>query len=282
MTRIELCLLPAVVACLGTALIGCTDRGQSGGSNATAFYGRLLETYEICFYQGDDLATLTPSVVCDRDGETPYSVNIEVVGGSDPNGAPCSFNFAYEEPIEIEEDGTFRVPPLGENSEFLVEGTIQSGAADGSAQRIGTPQGDCQVLWAASVGPVCREDDEAMCALLFDCCDSIQLVPPILEQCLRVVDQCDGPTCREVLSGYTQCPQPSLCPADEDSEGICELLNQCCNSIDLSKSDLVTCLETAVACEPDKCDSSLADYSECIQSVGPDAGVPDASSGSTQ
>jgi len=261
-------LLPAVVACLGTALIGCGDRRQSGGSNATAFYGRLPESYEICFYLGDDLATLTPSVVCDRDGQTAYSFNVEVEGGSDPNGASCSFEFTYEEPIEIAEDGTFRVPPLGENSEFLVSGTIQSGAADGSARRIGTPEGDCEVLWAASIGPICREDDEAMCALLFDCCESILLVPPIREQCLRIVDQCDGVACREALSGYTQCPQPPLCPADEDPEGVCELLNECCNSILLSKTDLVNCLEKAVACDPVECERLLADYAQCTQSPG--------------
>ncbi len=280
MTRTELCLLPAVFACLGTISIGCSERGQSTGSNALTFYGRLPGTYEICFYQGDDLATLTPSVACDRDGATAYSFNIIVEGGSDPNGAPCSFEFAYEEAIEITEDGTFRVPPLGENSDFSIEGTIESGAADGSAKRIGAPGEDCEVLWTAGAGPVCREDDEAMCALLFDCCDSILLVSPILEQCLSVVDQCDGLACREVLSGYTQCPQPPLCPTDEDPEGVCELLNECCNSTDLSRTDLVDCLETAAACEPAECEPSLARYAQCIQS--PDAGVPDAPSGLAQ
>jgi len=280
MRRTELCLLPAVVACLGAVLIGCIDTRQSGGSNAAVYYGRLPGAYEICFYQGDDLATLTPSVACDRDGATAYSFNIIVQGGSDPNGASCEFEFAYEGPIGIAEDGTFQVPPLGENAEFSISGTIESGAADGSARRIGTPEGDCEILWTASIGPVCREDDEAMCALLFDCCDSILLVPPILEECLGVVDQCDGTACREVLSGYTQCPQPALCPADEDPLGACELLNECCSSIGISKPDLETCLETAAACDPNACEPLLAMYAQCTQS--PDAGVPDASSGLAQ
>lgn len=189
------------------ALIGCLNEGRPGGSNAVALYGRVQGTYEVCLHVGDDLATLTPSAVCDRDGKTAYSFNIEVQGGSDPNGAPCSFELAFEEPIEIAEDGTFQVPPLGEDAEFLVLGTIQSGAADGLAKEIGTTNGDCEVLWAATVGPVCREDAEAMCALLLDCCESIFLVPPFLQQCLRVVDECNGTACLEVLAGYTQCPQ---------------------------------------------------------------------------
>lgn len=219
MPRTELCLLPSVVACLAVALVGCLDERRSGAPNAVALYGRVSGSYEVCLHLGDDLTTLTPSLVCDRDGAIPYSFNIEVQAGSDPEGAPCSFELAYDQPIEVAEDGTFQVPPPGEDSEFLVLGTIEGGAADGLARRIGTSNGDCELLWAASAGPVCREDDEAICMQLLDCCESIFLVPPFLQQCLGVVDECNGSNCREVLSGYTQCPQPPDAGVPDASSG---------------------------------------------------------------
>jgi len=246
------------------AFIGCDNDGRSGGSNETIFYGRLPQTYEICFFVGDDLATLAPSVVCDRNGETAYSFNIEVEGGSREDGEPCSFSIPYEEPIPIAQDGSFQVglQVPGEDAVVSFAGRIQSGAADGFA-RIETQGASCEVLWAAGIGPVCREDDEAMCALLLNCCESILLVPPILENCIDVVNQCDAVECQNVLAGYTQCVQPPICPTDEDPDGDCELLNGCCNSIDLSKPDLENCLDTAEACEPGACEGLLAMYPGC-------------------
>ena len=207
MTRRKLCWGPAVfgwlVGLLGMALIGCDDQGRSGESSSTLFYGRIPEAYEVCFYLGDDLASLMPSVVCDRDGETAYSFNIDVVGGTDSVGEPCDFRISWEEPVPIV-DGTFEVPQVsGEDAGVLFAGTIAGGLADGLANN-----GSCEVLWFASTGPICREDDEAMCNLLLECCESIYLVPPILENCLEVVDRCDPAVCQQVLSGYTQCPQP--------------------------------------------------------------------------
>ena len=134
----------------------------------------------------------------------------------------------------------------------------------------------------AQVEPVCTEDNEAMCALLFECCESINLLPPIRVNCLDVADRCDGRACEDLLSGYVQCPQPPLCPTDEDPEGVCELLNQCCNAIDVVQSERVTCLDTAAKCTPDDCNRLLATYSECSQLTAPDAGIPAASSSRPQ
>lgn len=213
MTRTKLCLWPAVlgwlVGLLGMAFIGCDNQGRSGGSNSTLFYERLPEAYEVCFYLGDDLASLMPSVVCDRDGETAYSFNIDVVGGTGSDGEPCSFSISWEEPVPVGENGMFRVVMDEDAEDVIFAGTIAGGLADGLA-RVETEDASCEVLWFASTGPICRENDQAMCNLLLECCESIFLVPPILENCLEVVDQCDGVVCEQVLSGYTQCLQPPL------------------------------------------------------------------------
>ena len=261
MTRTKLCLAPAALAWLiglpGMAFIGCDNPTPSGESSSTVFYGRLPGAYEVCFYVGDDLASLMPSVVCDRDGETAYSFNIE--GGTDSAGQPCDVGISWEEPVAIV-DGRFEVLAPGEDAGVLFEGTIAGEMADGSAK-----EGSCSVRWDASTGPICREDDQATCNLLLECCDSIYLVPPILENCLEVVNQCDGVVCEQVLSGYTRCPQAPLCPVNEDPTGVCDALDTCCNTVDLDKEELDACLQTAAACNPDVCEIELITYPQCLQ-----------------
>lgn len=261
------------------ALTGCDNDGQSGGSNEIVFYGRAPQAFEVCFYVGDDLATLTPNTICDREEETAYSFNIEATGGIDQDGEVCApFAIPYEEPIPIEDDGTFAVgdpevdggmpfPIPGQDGEVYFNGTIDfaDGVADGNATITFSDESNCSFIWTAGTGPVCREEEEAQCALLLDCCESILLVPPILADCMDVVNDCDTVACLNVLAGYTQCAQPPICPVDVDRRGACELLDSCCNTIDLSKPDLEACLDTAEACQPVACDSLLETYPSCPQ-----------------
>lgn len=267
MTRTELCLLPAVIGCLGAAFIGCDNSGQSGESDDIVYYERVPEEYEVCFQLSADLGTLAPTVACDRDGQTAYSFNIEVAGGVDQDGEPCGFSFSHEAPVSVRVDGSFDIFEAGgdPDADPVVRGRIQGDAADGEAVIVLGEGANCSILWGASTGPVCREDNEAKCQMLLDCCDSIELIPPILGNCVDVVNDCDGVECLKVLAGYTQCAQPPVCSTEVDPNGDCELLQECCDSTNLSKADLDACLATAEVCDPDNCENLLATYPDCTQ-----------------
>ena len=269
MRRVALCLLPAL-GCLGAFLAGCESDSRTDTSSDTVFFGRVASSYEVCFNVNEDFTALTPSDVCDSAGVTPFSFIIDVTEGSDQDGEPCAFRIAIEEPIPLE--GT----DVGESPFFVVDGvpipgsdlvgsfrgTIGAGTADGFA-RVETTGVSCEILWAASTSPVCREDAAADCNLLLTCCQSIYLLPPFAAECLTTVNNCDPTTCLEVLGGYPQCPQSSTCTPAEDPNGVCALLEQCCNSEDFPQEELLSCLETASSCDPTACEALLAEYPEC-------------------
>ncbi len=217
MVRTQLSLVLAAAICLGAASSGCGNSEPSGAEPVeTVFFGRLMETFEVCFVVSEDFTTLTPSTVCDRAQTTPFSFNIEVPGGADQDGASCAFDLPFEDPIPIDSEGAFQAGFTSPDGSIvaLLAGNIVGSAANGLA-RVETAGASCEVLWAADVGPVCRDQDASQCGELLTCCSSIYLIPPIQARCFDVVNGCDGLACQELLAGYTQCAAPE---EDEDDE----------------------------------------------------------------
>lgn len=275
MTTTKLCLALALVGSVAAGGAGCDNPTKTGPANDVIFFGRLADTYELCFYVQEDFTALVPSTACDREGITAYSFNIEVEGGSDGDSEPCSFDIRIGEPIPIDEDGSFQFPE-GE-SDFQVSGTIafDSGfdSANGTAGVLldGTVESLCEVTWSATSDPICREAEFARCQLLEDCCDSIYMVPPIRNECQEVVDACDPDACDALLAGFEECQQPPICPVLEDPGFVCTALDECCLSFAPlpTREDILECQAVALMCNPLVCLDELSQYEECAGLVPP-------------
>lgn len=278
MTTIRLCLGLALVGSVAGGIVGCDNPTRTGPPNDVVFFGLLENTYELCFYVREDFTALEPSTACDRDGVTPYSFNIEVEGGSDGEGELCSFDIKVSEPIPIAEDGSFEFR-AGTTEGPQLNGVINvdSGfdAATGAAALL-TPNPDgtfelCEVMWTATSGPVCREEEFARCQLLADCCDSIFQVPPISNECQEVVDACDPDACDALLSGFQGCQQPPICPLSDDPSLLCTALDDCClNFAPLdTKEDILKCQAIALECNPLVCRVELDKYPQCADLAPP-------------
>ncbi|MGB5810935.1 MAG: hypothetical protein WBG86_10410 [Polyangiales bacterium] len=272
MTRTELCLRWALAGCVALSVWGCDNPTRSGPPNDVLFFGRLAETYQVCFYMEESFESLVPSTACDRDGETALSFNIEVAAGTDPNGDPCTFEVRVDEPIPTTfnaeaESWQFAYPPdAGVETEII--GTLNADTSTGQTVAQVVVEGmeaDCTVVWTATPDPVCRDAEFVRCERLSSCCDSIYLLPSELLQCNEVVSDCDPFACEALLAGYTQCPQPPVCTLPQDPMMECQMLEDCCNTADLTKDELVSCLDTAEACDPSACESLRNDTAQCAE-----------------
>ena len=286
MTRRKLCLGWAVVGCLATAF-GCESQIREGDDSGVVLFGRVAGEYTVCFNLSSDVTRLEPSVVCDPEGQTPYSFNILVETGTDDQGDPCGpFNLPFEQPLAIQPDGTFVITQgdVTVQATLTSGGSVETGTGQGSAvEQVGTAGtgGDagtggtggsggtgggfrtCEVMWEASTSAPCFEEAAERCNLLQTCCESIYLLPPFAAECQAVVNACDPDACDETLAGYVGCQQPPICTPQQDLFGVCTFLNNCCNTIDLTKSELETCLATAQACQPPDCVALINDYPDC-------------------
>ena len=275
MTTTKLCLGLALIMGVAFGIVGCNNPTRTGPPNDVVFFGRLADSYELCFYVREDFTALEPSTACDRDGESPYSFNIEVTGGDDGEGEPCTFDLRVTESIPIDEDGAFTFTETDAEDPSVIrmlsgQINVNSGfdAALGDAEEIRLVgeeiESICEVMWNASSGPVCREEAFARCQLLADCCASIYMVPSTMNECQEVVDACDPDECDALLTGFPGCTQPPICPLSVDPGRVCTELNDCClDDAPLSKEGIEECQMTAFECNPSVCRAELDSIPEC-------------------
>jgi len=228
----------AVAGCLLLLSAGCDDSsagaggtggasgaGGAGGTTAGAppqipgLWEGQANGVDICFYISDDGLGLKPNETCNVTGQgqpdaVPRSFDLSVdLVGTDENGAPCSFELSFTQPVAIDQaHNSFRASEIQGSAEVAFSGEIAGDQASGVARR--DSEGSlCRVGWATSKSTQCDDAAIQSCLDLLDCCRAILVSPVFFESCNSVVLQCDQAQCLQVLAGYPQCkpePEPEM------------------------------------------------------------------------
>ena len=217
-----------VAGCFLLPSAGCEDgsagAGGTGGAGGpqpqiSGLWDGQAHGVETCFYVDADGLRLERSTMCDVAGDGQivrvshsFDLSVDEVG-TDENGAPCSFDLSFAEPVAIDQaTNSFRASGMQDGAEVAFSGEIVGDWASGVARR--DSEGSfCQVGWGATKSDECTEAAIESCLDLLDCCRAILVNPVFFESCDSVVRQCDQWQCLQVLAGYPQCapePEPEM------------------------------------------------------------------------